>query len=85
MSDKLTTEKYIKKLAAENHVAYIKSDIDVLAKKFTELSGDEVVTDEIDDLFVALKRAGIITGAELVNLLGQYIDEKRDRNDNNNM
>jgi hypothetical protein len=35
-----------------------------------------VVTDEIEDLVVALKRAGAINGSEMMTLLGPYLDEK---------
>lgn len=52
------------------------TNADVLADVATRLSGDDVTTDEVEDLVVALKRAGIITGHEMVDLLGTYLDEK---------
>lgn len=42
----------------------------------TRLSGDDVVTDELEDLLVALKREGVISGAEMVDLLSQSLAEK---------
>lgn len=32
--------------------------------------------DVVEDLVVALKRAGIITGQEMVDLLGAYLNDK---------
>ena len=69
--------QYIKYLAKKHNVVYERTYADAFADKATELAGDEVITDEIDDLLVALKRAGIIDGKELVDLLGGYLYEKK--------
>ncbi|WP_449287757.1 hypothetical protein [Marinobacter salarius] len=62
---------------AENYaVHYQPTPDDALAETATRLSGDEIVTDEMEDLLVALKRAGAISGAEMVDLLSQYLTEK---------
>lgn len=42
----------------------------------TRLSDDDVVTHDIENLVFELKRSGVITGAEMVDLLGQYLKEK---------
>ena len=42
----------------------------------TGLTGDVVVTDEIEDLIVALKRAGAIDEKTMIELLGSYLVEK---------
>jgi hypothetical protein len=47
-----------------------------LAEIATRLAGDDVVTDEIEDLIVTLKRAGAISGNEMVTLLSRYLSEK---------
>lgn len=39
----------------------------------TRLAGDDVIPDAIEDLIVALKRADVINGQEMVELLGQYV------------
>lgn len=63
-------------LARRSGVAYQATYEDALAEVITRLSDDNVVTDDIEDLAVALKRSGIITGNEMVDLLGQYLTEK---------
>lgn len=47
---------YIITLADKHHVVYRLTEMDTLAEKFTELSGDTVVQDDICDLLVALTR-----------------------------
>jgi hypothetical protein len=49
---------------------------DDLAEVVTRLSDDEVATDDVEDLVVALRRSGTISGSEMVDLLGQYLNEK---------
>lgn len=48
-----------------------------LADVITRLTGDVVVTDEIEDLIVELKRAGAIDEKTMVQLLGRYLAEKK--------
>lgn len=71
-----TAKSRILALAMRSGIRYQLTSADVLADVATRLSGDDVMTDEIEDLVVALKRAGIITGHEMVDLLGAYLDEK---------
>jgi|TARA_R110000868_G_scaffold129665_1_gene338759 hypothetical protein len=63
-------------LANRYAIQYQRAPEDALAEIATRLSGDEVVTDEMEDLLVALKRAGAISGAEMVDLLSLYLTEK---------
>ena len=42
----------------------------------THLAGDDVETDEIEDLIAALKRAGVINGPEMVTLLSRHLNAK---------
>ena len=58
-------------------VVYVKTPLDDLAATINRLSDAEIDSDEIDNLLVALKRAGVITNQDLVMLLGNYLDEKR--------
>jgi len=67
---------YVTDLADQLGIRYQATPEDALAVIATRLAGDEVVTDEIEDLIVALKRAGTINGREMVALLGRYLDEK---------
>ena len=69
-------KKYIQDLASAHGVVYTETSADRLADTITQLSGDEVQPDHIEDLLVALRRVGVITCAEMVELLGRYLDEK---------
>ncbi len=64
-------------LAAAHNVIFVKTVADNFAETVTRLAGDEVVTDEVEDLIVALKRARIIDAATMVEILGKYLDEKK--------
>jgi hypothetical protein len=71
-----TARSRIIALAQRHGVTYQATYDDALAAVVTRLSGDAVVPDAIEDLAVALKRAGVITGAEMVDLLSQYLNEE---------
>jgi len=72
-----SAESYVIGLAAQHGIRYQETPADRLAVVITRLAGDEVVPDEIEDLIIALKRAQLITGTQLVDLLGRYLDENR--------
>lgn len=55
----------------------MRSGNDALADCITKLADDDVWTDEIEDLMVALKRAKVIDGSKMIALLGNYMDEKK--------
>ncbi|MCL7942924.1 hypothetical protein [Marinobacter sp. ATCH36] len=76
MSEPESTEAYVLALAQRLGVRYEKTPDDELAEVITRLSGDEVVSDDIENLIVALKRAGLISGAEMVDLLSRYLTGK---------
>lgn len=76
MNTRSTTREYIIALADKFGIRYHPTPEDALAAISTRLAGDEVVTDEIEDLIVALRRAGVISGGEMVDLLSRYLAEK---------
>ena len=76
MSEPESTEAYVLALAQRCGVRYVKMLDDDLADVITHLSDDEVVPDDIENLIVAMKRAGVISGAEMVDLLSRYLTEK---------
>lgn len=57
-----TVREYIINLADKFGISYQPTPEDTIAKIATHLAGDEVVTDEIEDLIVAMRRAGVING-----------------------
>jgi hypothetical protein len=71
------TSVYVAELARRHGVVSVRTPHDALAEVITRLSDDEIATDETENLIVALKRAGVIDGATLVDLLGRHLDERR--------
>lgn len=51
----------------------------VFANTVTELAGDSVALDKTEDVLIALRRAKIISGRRMVDLLGQHQREVRGR------
>lgn len=76
MSAQSITREYVIALVDKSGIRYHPTPEDALAAIATRLAGDEVVTDKVEDLIVALRRAGAISGDEMVDLLGQYLAEK---------
>ena len=70
-------KEYIVGLANRYGVTYVKTRADEWAETVTRLSGDDVVTDEIEDIIVALKRNHVVDAKTMVILLGNYRDEKK--------
>lgn len=62
-------------LAAQHGIVAERLSLDDWADKVTELSGDEVVHDPVEDLVVTLQRKGVITAEESTRLYGDYILE----------
>lgn len=67
--------EYIAGLARRYGIVYVRTPSDDLAEVITGLAGDEVRSNETRDLIVALRRAEMIDGPTMVNLLGNYLDE----------
>jgi len=68
-------KEYIIKLAKDNNVTYHRTGLSELAGHITKLSGDDVEPDEIEKLAIALKKAKIISGKEMILLTGGYLNE----------
>ncbi len=71
-----SAKKMVLDLARQHELSYVRTQDDALADVITGLTGDVVVTDEIEDLIVALKRAGAIDEKTMIELLGSYLVEK---------
>ena len=71
------TAVHIEKLAERYHVAYRSTENDQLAHHITRLAGDRVELDPIEQILIALQRAGRIDRAEMVRLQARYLREKR--------
>jgi len=68
--------QYILELAERHGVVYTEGPLDRLAATISRLSDAEVDSDELEDLLVALKHAGVISGQDMVTLLGAYLDRR---------
>ena len=74
---KKDVRQYVAALARRHGVVYAKTSNDALAEVITLLADDGVRTDETEDLLVALKRANVIDGTTMVDLLGRHLDQYR--------
>jgi hypothetical protein len=69
------TESVIRRLAERNHVAYLQTANDVLANHITRLAGDDVELDPIEQMVIALQRAGHLSRVQAVRLQARYLRE----------
>jgi predicted LPLAT superfamily acyltransferase len=68
------TAARIRELARQYH-AYIRTKRDRLAHHIARLAGDDVELDEIEQLLIALQRAGYLSRIDTVRLQGNYLRE----------
>lgn len=66
-------EARIYALAAEHGIVAERLPIDGWADKVTELSGDEVAHDPVEDMVVTLRRKGVVTDQEATALYWDYL------------
>jgi hypothetical protein len=71
------TAARIRNLARKYEVAYVRTQSDALANHFTRLAADHVELDEVEQLLIALQRAGHLSRAELVRLQASYLRETK--------
>ena len=72
-----TTAIRVRELARQHNVAYARAQHDALADDITRLAGDDVKLDEIEQLLIALQRAGHLTRHEVVRLQASYLREAK--------
>lgn len=70
-----SAERRIYALAAQHGIVAERLPVDDWADKVTELSGDAVVHDPVEDLVVTLRRKGVVTDREATSLYGDYLSE----------
>ena len=71
------TERIIRDMARRHHVEYTATPTDALAHDITRLAGDDVVLDDVEQMLLALQRAGHLSRQELVRLQANYLREAR--------
>lgn len=67
----------IRALASRHGVAYEPAPVDAFAADVSRLSDAEVPRDEIADLVVALKRAGVLDSRQATSLYGDHLVQTR--------
>ena len=67
----------IRALAERYGVTYAQTETDVWANHVTRLAGDDVSLDEIEQLLIALQRAGHLSRPEALRLQVNYLREAR--------
>jgi hypothetical protein len=68
---------YVRGLAAFHGVRYVPMAADQWAETVTRLAGDDVRSGPVQDLLVALKRAGKLTKDDMASLLVNYLRERK--------
>jgi hypothetical protein len=68
---------FVRSLAEEHGVVYVPGPYDAWANKVTELCGDEVVSDDIDNLILALRRTNVITKQQRMWLIVACYKERQ--------
>ncbi len=69
------TAAVIRQMVEQYHVAYVRTEGDLLADHFARLADNNVELDEVEQMLIALQRAGHISRADLVRLQASYLRE----------
>ena len=68
---------FIRALAKRHRIAYSQTGTDVWAYHVTRLAGDDVVLDDVEQLLIALQRAGHLSRPEALELQINYLRESK--------
>jgi hypothetical protein len=71
------TAGVIRRMAARNNVTASVSENDLFAHHVTRLSGDDVVLDDVEQMVIALQRAGVLNRVQAVRLQARYLRENK--------
>jgi hypothetical protein len=71
------TASVIRRMAARNNVTASVSENDLFAHHVTRLSGDDVLLDDVEQMVIALQRAGLLSRVQAVRLQARYLRETR--------
>ena len=69
-------KNYVLDLAKRHQITYVKTYADEWAESVTRLADDEVRTDNIENLVIALKKDRRVSSTEMVQMLANYLREK---------
>ncbi|EMX9855341.1 hypothetical protein [Klebsiella michiganensis] len=68
---------YIRLLARDNNVTANRDGMSRMAVTITALAGDSVELDNIEQLLVNLKKKGVLSKSEILQLQGLYFREQK--------
>jgi hypothetical protein len=71
------TASVIRRMAARNNVTASVSENDLFAHHVTRLSGDDVLLDDVEQMVIALHRAGVLSRVQAVRLQARYLRENK--------
>jgi len=69
--------QFVRELARKHQVHHTRTPSDQWAETVTRLAGDEVRSGPVQDLLVALKRAGKLSSDDMATLLVNYLRERK--------
>lgn len=69
--------QFVRALARKHKVSYARTPMDQWAETVTRLAGDEVRSGVVQDLLIALKRAGKLSTDDMTALLVNYLRERK--------
>ena len=69
--------QFVRALARVSQVKFIRTPLDEWAETATQLAGDDIRSGPVQDLLVALKRAGVISSDELAALLINFLRDRK--------
>jgi hypothetical protein len=71
--------QFVRALARKHRVHYSRTATDQWAETVTRLAGDDVGSGPVQDLLIALKRAGKLSTSDMTTLLVNYLRENKQR------
>lgn len=72
----MNLRQFILSLAKRFKVTYVRTYSDDWARNVTRLAGDDVQTDEIEQLVIAMNKAHKVSDIDMVQMLARYMREK---------
>lgn len=73
----VSVASYVQRLAKDNNVTAYRDGMSRIAVTITTLADDSVELDNVEQLLVNLKKKGVLSKAEILQLQGRYFREQK--------
>lgn len=73
----VSVASYVRKLAEDNNVTANRDGMSRMAVTLTGLTDDSIELDNVEQLLVNLKKKGILSKSEILELQGHYFREQK--------